>query len=619
MCGIFGEFCPTGGLTHQSEFGALLALSRNRGPDADHVYRDSSCALGFNRLAILELSDHAMQPISSPTATRILVFNGEIYNFKQLAKKYGIDDQPCCLTSDTVVLSHLTDLLTPDRLAEELDGMFAIALYDRKQQSLSLIRDFAGIKPLFYSVTGDRVIFASQYNQVFHHPATRKRELNPSGIRDYLQLGYMPGAETILAGIQQLEPGKLITFDHDLHPRQRAYFRFSAEQISMGPLESSEEAGDALRDALATACQRTLVSDVPLGCFVSGGIDSPLIAALARDVSPDLHGYTAGVDDAALNEAEIARAYCDALQMRQTVLDLTPEHILAQKESHFEALTDPVADYSSLASFAITHEARRHVTVMLSGDGGDELFWGYPRFYKFVREARILGLPGPLRRATFRAMRAVGRKISHGVSVGLGSWVMDTQSQILSSDLDRLFPGGEQNSEWVKSLYEYGGDYSPADVAHWLRFNEFYGHLQRVLAKVDRTSMGNSLEVRIPFLCKDVVRAAWNMRFDQNNTEPKLLLKRELAARMPTVELNTRKMGFTVPINVWLRTFFKEEVREFAHHPVLGESLIEPRVLQQFTERFFRGEHDYGWAMWILYSLQKWAALHLQRPALVRA
>lgn len=614
MCGFFGEFCPDGGNLEEQTFRALLNLSERRGPDAQEVYRDQQCTLGFNRLAILDLSREAMQPMQSPSGRRVLVFNGEIYNFRELASRYSLEDQPHCLTSDTAVLSNLADRLDPEQLADALDGMFSIVLYDRERRSLSLIRDFAGIKPLFYGVTGKRIVFASQFDQIFHHPATSRRTTNASAVRDFLQLGYMPAPATLFEGIHQVEPGCLVTFDHHLREQRQDYCRFPANQMKGGHLESSAEASTAMTEALSKACKGTVRSDVPLGCFVSGGIDSPLIAAMARDEVPNLRGYTVGVDDPALNEANIAREYCEALNMSQTILSLTESDIVSQKEAHFQAFTDPVGDYSSLPTFAITKEARRHATVMLSGDGGDELFWGYPRFYKFVRARHMLALPKSVRALASRGLRVAGKSVSYGIADGLGAWVLDTQSQMLQSDLASMLPGALANSPAIQALYRYDNDYSAEAIAHWLRYNEFYGHLQRVLAKVDRASMGNSLEVRVPFLCKDVIKTAWNIRFDAANQSPKLLLKHALAGRVPENKLNLRKMGFTVPIDAWLRTSFKEEVRDLIHNPVFAADLLAPRALQRFTESYFKHEHDHGWAIWMIYSLQKWASVHLRRP-----
>lgn len=618
MCGFFGEFSPGGNFLAEPDFRVLLDLSRQRGPDAQEIYRDEVCAMGFNRLAVLNLSAESMQPMRSPSGRFVLTFNGEIYNFRELAKMHGFGEIPLCGVSDTAVLAHLVEKLDIDELAKCLDGMFAIAIIDRREKSLSLIRDFAGIKPLFYGVSSDKIVFASQFDQVFKHPATSGCTTNSNVVRDYLQLGYMPAPETLFKEVKQLEPGRLATFNVELVEQRRPYHQFPDIQSKRLVLESSHEALEMINESLAGACSQSLVSDVPLGAFVSGGIDSPLIAAIASLESSGIRAYTVGLDDPDLNEAEIAREYCGALELQQTVMHLTEGAIVRQKEEHFKAFSDPVGDYSSLPTFAITREAKRHATVMLSGDGGDELFWGYPRFYRFVEQRHLLSLPKPLRKILCRGLRATGRDISHGVTDGLGRWVLDTQSQILQSDLRGMLPGQLANSDALGALYQYEGSFSSEAVAHWLRYNEFYGHLQRVLAKVDRASMGNSLEVRVPFLCKEVIEAAWSIRFDSANREPKQLLKRALQSRLGSVQVNQKKMGFSVPIVKWLKTTFKDEVREFAHHPVFAEDLLDNRAVIGFTEAFYRDEHDYGWAIWLFYSLQKWASVHLNPMAISR-
>jgi asparagine synthase (glutamine-hydrolysing) len=611
MCGILGELSTQGDLLESKPFADLLSLSRNRGPDGTKTWKDERCQLGFNRLAILELSDRALQPLSSPSGRFQIVFNGEIFNFRDLAKRHGLRD-PLCRSSDAVLLAHLCDSLEIEALAGALDGMFAIALYDRAKRELCLMRDFAGIKPLFYGNAHRTIVFASQFDQIFRHPCFRNASTCPDVLHDYLRLGYMPAPNTLLEGIHQLEPGQLITFREDLSQSTTVFTQFPGRSEGCVHPETGTEAAEASRSALDRAIKATLVSDVPLGCFVSGGVDSPLVAAYAASHAPELTAYTVGVNDSALNEADIARAYCDRLKLSQKILQLDENEIVSSANDHFKAFPDPVGDYSSLPTFAITREARRHVTVMLSGDGGDELFWGYPRFLKFLDQKRLLSLPGLLRRGLTKLRRAVGRSTSHGVAGGLSAWVLDTQSHFVPSDLASLVPE-TRFSDTVRDLYAYDGDYSTKSLGHWLRYNEFYGHMQRVLAKVDRASMGNSLEVRVPFLCKDVVNAAWSLQcqLGEAHRELKWILKRDLQNRLG-IEINHKKMGFTVPINEWLRTCFQEEVRELSHHPVFGDSIIDFKYAARFTDQFFAGHHDHGWGIWILYSLQKWAMIHLK-------
>ena len=517
-----------------------------------------------------------------------------------------------CHGSDAILLSHLCDRLEPEVLAPELDGMFAIAIYDSIARTVTLIRDFAGIKPLFYGVSGGTLVFASQFDQLFRHPAFYdSNRICASAVHDFLRLGYMPPPGTLFEGIRQLEPGRLVTFGGDLSSSHTSYGGFSDRAEGSVP-ETSGEAEEAVRSALRDAAKISLASDVPLGCFLSGGVDSPLVAAFAREHAPDLQGYTVGVSDPEFNEAEIAAGYCERLNIPQTILELDPAAIVGGAEDHFRAFTDPVGDYSSLPTFAITRLARMHVTVMLSGDGGDELFWGYPRFLKFLDARRLLSLPRFVRRSAAFLGRSTGHPLSYGVGAGLSSWVLDTQSHLVQPDLGSLLPGTAP-SDSVRDLYCYRGDFSNRELAHWLRYNEFYGHLQRVLAKVDRASMGNSLEVRVPFLCKGVIRAAWSLacRMGEEHREPKLLLKKELRNKLAGGQINRKKMGFSIPIREVLSTCFREEVRELAHHPVFAESMFDRRFLADFVEDYFASRHDQGWGVWILFSLQKWASMHL--------
>lgn len=610
MCGLLGEF--THPLSPEPIFGVLLGLSRHRGPDQQEVWTDGQfCRLGFNRLSILDLSERGKQPVISPSGRYVLVFNGEIYNYKALQRQYGIPDTALRSQADSEVLAHLADRLSAEALAQALNGMFAIALYDRLEATLTLMRDFAGIKPLYYGRSGNTFVFASQFDQVFRHPAFQgKLQVDPAGLFDYTALGYMAPPRTVFRDIRQCLPGQWLRVDAQGRFTEGFFCTWPAERVGE-PIKEEAPALQALDTALDQVVRDQLVADVPVGVFLSGGIDSPLVAAYAGKHKPDITAYTIGVENPELDESAQASAYAQAFGLRHKVIPFTTDELLRETERHFAALPEPFGDYSSLPTHLITQIARQENTVMLSGDGGDELFWGYPRFLNTLRHAPWFRYPGPMRRVGAGLLRRSGRYVSHAVSseASVEDWILGQQCHNKPSDLRTLLPGLHFSPE-VQALYKPEQDiHTQESLLQYLRWNEFYGHLQRVLAKVDRISMGNSLEVRVPLLDHRIIDLAWQIDpcLGIRHHEPKYLLKRLLQQKLGHTPVNRSKMGFSVPIRQWLQGPLREDLRShLLDMPLFGAPYWNTPELESRVCRFLNGDQGSEWGMWILYAMQKW-------------
>lgn len=604
MCGFLGEYTfQENSLTELASFEALLALSKYRGPDASCTTRGSGFQLGFNRLAILDVSAQGNQPKESPSKRYHVVFNGELYNYQDLAETYVLTNLNS--TSDTEVLIHLLDTIGVEATIPLLNGMFAIAIIDKEIDCLYLTRDFAGIKPLFYGLTSEGVVMASQFDQVFKHPwFCNTLKLRPEIVKEYFGFGYMQAPNTIYKSIFQVNPGELIKINREGSVTKRNLIGFKKQYE---PKSSKTE----LSNVLQIAVSHQLVSDVPIATFLSGGIDSPLISAYAKKHIQDIETFTLAVDNPTLNESTIAKGYADHLGVTQHVVSVKESDLLLEIDAHFKAFSEPFGDYSSIPTYVISKEAKKNHTVMLSGDGGDELFFGYPRMLDVIRKRWWFKLPYAIRKPLAQITNTLG--ITHSWAPyfkSFDAFVTNKHLKLPAATLDGAF----QNTSFSQSmtdLYTFTNSDSPA-VLHQLRWNEFYGHMQRILIKVDRASMAHSLEVRVPFLDKHSINWAWQQKGSLTRKDDlKRDLKMLLAKEVPGSLINQKKMGFTVPLNDWLHEHLKADVMQVVcNTPFYGEDIMDVSALREFVQDFFQNKHHNAWGVWHIYAWQKWWLIH---------
>lgn len=607
MCGFLTEISPS--LLPKQDFNFLLNLSLRRGPDQQEVWMDGAhCQMGFNRLAILDTSKRGMQPLHSPTGRFVLMLNGEIYNYKSLQLSYEIADEALRSGSDAEVLIHLVAKKGLQTILPELDGMFAISLLDREAQTLCIARDFAGIKPLFYGLFNQTFVCASQFNQVFLHTAFKSDlKLRPEIVKEYFGLGYMQAPNTVYEYIYQVNPGELITYDlQTCQIKEKKRFYTWAEKPSISELDSKlpDEINSLFRKVIKTQLQ----SDVPLASFISGGIDSPLVSAHAHEEIPDLTAFTMEVDDPVLNESETAKFYAGHLGIKQKIFGFTETELLHSVQEHFKGIPEPYGDYSSIPTWLICKKAKEHATVMLSGDGGDELFWGYPRFMRAMRFLPWFRFPRWVRNATMPFKRRFDNSVSSGPQIfeTFGEWTLHKQLNLF--DLDKLLPNTDYSAE-LKEMYAFSGS-NPQEALLYLKRNEFYAHMQRVLRKVDLMSMANSLEVRVPFLAKEVIEFSNTIipELGIKHQNPKVLLKKALAEFIPSHLIEQQKRGFSVPIEQWMRGPLKQDIKQMIFHtPIYGAGVINVDFLHQLVRDFFNGKSVNAWGIWQMYAWQKWA------------
>jgi asparagine synthase (glutamine-hydrolysing) len=526
------------------------------------------------------------------------MLNGEIYNYKDIHRQFNLDVLKS--GSDAEVVLKLIEKITFEKAIHELNGMFAISCWDNLERKLFLARDFAGIKPLFYSNTSDGIIFGSQFNQILKHPWCKKWSWSNIGLSEYLQFGYMTPPYTITENVYQLGVGEYLVYAFESKTIEKKFYqRFYERRGNISELDpkSVQNIGEAITNTV----KRQLVSDVPLGVFLSGGIDSTLVAAKARELNTDLTAVTVGFDDKKFDESEKAIEYAKHLKLKHHHVErFGSQSLLDIIDDHFEDMPEPLADYSSIPMYIVSKVARKTNTVMLSGDGGDELFWGYPRFLTFAKSAPYFRIPGQLTRKLIRkTLQVVGAEITGFLEEpDLGAANMTFQSYIEPNEI-KAYTGDYQISEETLNGYRFNGTNFSKSL-DYLRRNEFYFHLQKILVKVDRMSMANSLEVRVPLLDKEVISASEHLYSELGHSH-KLLkhtLKNELFKYVPKSLVETQKKGFTPPLIHWV----EKELRCDIESVLRVADFIDHNLLTSYYQKKMVSlEH-----LWTVYVLLKW-------------
>lgn len=607
MCGIAGMFSfgePAATLVPALE--RSLALVARRGPDDTGTWTDHRrCLLGFRRLAVLDLTPAGRQPLVSTDGRFALVCNGEIYNFRELRgelERAGVRSRS---TGDAEVVLHALMQWGVGALPR-LHGMFALAFFDTVAQRLLLARDHVGMKPLYLLRTVRGVAFGSQYDQLMSHPWARGLALDPAALGLYLRFDYVPAPYAAHDGLGMLEPGTWMSIEADGVSRSGRYF--DLEPLRAPDLRGGD-ACDAIAHELGEAVRRHVVSDVPVGTFLSGGIDSPLIAAMMQaDSTRPVPAFTLGLPGEADDESGSARAYARELGVEHVVCDLSPGDVLPLVHDALEACAEPFADFSVIPTLLIAREARRRVTVMLSGDGGDELFWGYAqRSVSTLRLAPAFRWP-----RWWRALRWSMHRTQPGLlQQSVGHYYMDRHQFVRSSVLRGLLPDLPDVPPGFTTFSWDGWDEDL--TARWMRGVELTLHLPRILMKVDRASMYHSLEVRMPLLDRRVVdlamRIDWRSCLDAVTGRGKVPLRAALARRV--AHPAEGKRGFTVPMDAWMRGPLRSAFEDMVlpRRELAGISLRRSRLAPLYRDHL-EGRASHGWLLWRLFSLASWCARH---------
>lgn len=612
MCGIYGEYFPNTLLSKKEQFLKANDLNTNRGPDMSGYWTDSnSVQLGFRRLSIMDVSENGNQPMVSMNQKFAMVFNGEIYNFISLKEELLCKGYIFKSESDSEVLVNYFECFGIQKTLDVIEGMFAIALFDIADQSISLIRDFAGIKPLFYSYNKGNVVFGSRYDQVAKHNNSIDNAIDQEVLKTYLKMHYIPAPYGILEDTFQVYPGECVNIDFKGKLSKYIYWEFPA--LSEEDLISDkEEALRFLDSKLKESVKDQLDADVPLGTFLSGGIDSPLVTSYAKASKDDLKAFTIGSDSKVHDESEDAKTYASLIGVDMLLEKMVASDAKKILKDCMLNLQEPFADYSIIPTYELTKNASKSFTVMLSGDGGDELFFGYERFHSVYKNFKFTWLPHRLRYLAYGLDKLIFKNKyinSCIIADNLAQAHKELHSRINTSILEKVFPSMVGVDEKTLPFYEYSEKLNENQFLHEMRKAEFYGMMQKTLTKVDRMSMANSIEVRVPFLQKKFIKAALKIhpKLSLKKSQKKLILKNLLRKLVPNSPIDNKKRGFSVPLSKWLREDLKDEISKGIFNPFFIKIFdIDEKTLLSVWKEHQEGKKDHKWFLFTIYSLQQW-------------
>lgn len=605
MCGIAGVY----GRLDAGLLDDMLSCLTHRGPDegGTHVDRDHDLAMGMRRLSIVDLSG-GTQPIYNEEGTVAVVFNGEIYNHEELRDDLTAAGHTFSTDSDTEVLVHLWEE-HGERTPEFLNGMFAFSVWDAEAETLFVARDRLGIKPLYYADTDDRFLWASELRPLLR--AGVDRTLDEAAVYNYFSLRYSPGRRTLFSSVEKLEPGTSLTVTAD-GVRKRRYWRLTADSSAVSG--GFEAAARRVRDLLETSVRRRLMADVPLGAFLSGGLDSSAVVGLASEMyEGELKTFSVGFEGATYDESDEARFVADHFG--------TDHHELRVDLSSMDAFStlvtrygEPLADPAALPTMLLSEYASEEVKVVLTGEGADELFAGYDRHRLIPRHRETVGrfpavglqVASSLERhAPFgeRYLRYVGSLGSDSDAV-LGSarrFSDEPPEAYLRTDLT---PETSGLTDLVERAVDTAreGDTQQAicafDIAYWLPDNLLY--------KVDRASMAHSLEARVPFLDHELVEYAYSVPSEYKTRGYKSLLTAAVSDVVPDRTLERDKHGFDVPVVEWFRDRHPAIERWLADERLDRTPYLETDVVRELYEAHYRGTADHAMTLWKVLSYVAW-------------
>jgi len=632
MCGITGFV-----RNHDASAADPAILSRmmdaiaHRGPDDDGAWSSEGAWLGHRRLSIIDVAG-GHQPIASEDGRVVVVFNGEIYNHLDLREELLARGHTFSTRSDTEVLVHLWEEFG-DAMLSRLEGMFAFALWDARDRTLLLARDRMGKKPLFWGLFGGELVFGSELRAMLSHPAVPRR-VDLDALYRYLTLDYVPAPLSILAGVRKVVPGGFVRWSGG-EPVEGRWFDLLPTP-GTGPARP-EEASAALWTALRHAVDRRLESEVPLGVFLSGGLDSTaVLAAMAQGRDPaTIDTFTIGFEDPSYDESGPARAVARALGTRHHERILSGNAAASLVRRVASIADEPLADPSLLPTHLLARFAREHVTVALSGDGGDELFYGYPTFLVDGAGRRAARwLPGFVRRDWLPAVIARLPRSDRDMSLDfrlarfarglrfsatdrhfawIGGFAPESALGLLSQDASSSLGGmaAEPYPDVAFWRAACGGGEDLATIA-CLYARLYLG--DGVLAKVDRASMAVALEVRAPLLDSEVVRLALTLSPSLNlvGGTTKALMRRMLRGRVPDAILRRPKKGFGVPLARWLRTDLRPLLDEhLASSKIAREGFFRPEAVSRLVSAHVSGAANVRKELYSLLVFELWLSRHL--------
>ena len=632
MCGIAGLLRLGAGQITPDDTTLVRRMTdaiAHRGPDDHGMWSDAHVALGFRRLSIIDLSSAGHQPMGNEDGTVQIIYNGETYNFRELTERFQLREKGHQFRSrtDTEVLIHLFEELGP-AMGQHLNGMFAFALWDQRRQLLHLVRDPYGVKPLFYQQDGEYFRFGSEI-KVILADARFQRRVNLEALNDFLTFDYIPGTQTAFAGIHEVPPGHWMTID--LHGRTTLtrYWEASwAVDESIPAATAVQRAGELMEQAV----HRQLVADVPVGVMLSGGLDSSaLVAYMARHHKEQIHTYSVGFEDASFNELPWARIVAKQFNTVQREVVVTADRARALLLDYLRFIDEPYADGSAIPTYYVCQMAREDVTVVLSGEGGDEAFAGYETYAAYKASRYFRHLPAALRNGVIRPLvnrlpvshkklslefklkRFLGGQDLAPAEAHLWWRVVLTEAQKASlwrPEIRERFAAQPASRHFTASFDRPG----PSDtLARLMRLDCAVFLPDDLMIKNDRMSMAHSLEARVPFTDPDLTEFMSRVpeRIKLPGLRKKRVMREALTGVLPDSILNKKKVGLEMPYARWLRSEMRDLTdRYLGPANIEATGLFRPEAVGQLVEEHLSGRRDHGRALWGLLNVMLWLEIY---------
>lgn len=620
MCGIAG-FISKEVDVPQAERENLLdkmcQVITHRGPDEQGTTVEGRAALGMRRLSIIDLKG-GQQPIYSQDGSKFIVFNGEIYNYRELKKELESLGYKFKTNSDTETIIHAYDEFGAD-CVHRLRGMFAFAIWDKKDESLFIARDRVGKKPLFYSVLPNgNFVFGSELKSLLTHGEVSK-EVDHSALDAYLTFGYVPEEFCIFRGVEKLAPGHFLTFKNGKIKTEQ-FWDFKYDEVS--EVKSEEEYAIELREKIKDAVKVRLISEVPLGAFLSGGVDSSAIVGLMSEIlDKPVKTFSIGFNEDTFSELKYARITAKQFNTEHHEFIVTPDLVETIDELvwHFD---EPFSDPSSMPTYMVSKMARDYVTVVLSGDGGDELFAGYTRYLIDKKRSGLSSLPKALRKGLMQPISEAlpsgtrGKNFLYNTSLDSIDRYIDSVSQFGQLWKKSLYTSefkaklnGSQNAEAIyQQIANSVSTGNPIDKLLYLDSKTYLP--SDILTKVDRMSMATSLEARVPLLDQkliDYVTQKIPTSLKLKGDVTKYIFKKSLEGLVPKEILYREKQGFGVPIGEWINSQLKEQIQDtLVEKRSLERGYFEQKYIKILLDEHSKGRRDHAHSLWVLWMLELW-------------
>ncbi|EUJ43450.1 asparagine synthase (glutamine-hydrolyzing) [Listeria riparia] len=614
MCGFIG--CVHDRIAEitgeqKETFKQMNDMITHRGPDDEGFFTDEHVQFGFRRLSIIDV-ENGHQPLTYENERYWIIFNGEVYNYVELRENLMKEGMTFETSSDTEVIIA-TYAKYKEKTAEQLRGMFGFVIWDKEEQTVYGARDPFGIKPFFYAEEDGKLYMGSEKKSILH--ALKSTKLDEVSLQNYMTFQFVPEPDSLTQGVKRLEPGHYFTKKIGGEMQISRYWKAQFQPVS----KSEDTFIKEIRDVMYDSVKMHMRSDVPVGSFLSGGIDSSIIAAIAKEYHPAIKTFSVGFERDGFSEVDVAKETAEKLGVENISYIITPQEYMDELPKIVWHMDDPLADPAAIPLYFLSREARKHVTVALSGEGADELFGGY-NIYNEPNSLSVFNkMPGVLK----SMLRGVANVMPEGMRgksfLERGTTPMEERyignaKMFTESEKKILLPKYQTGHDYTKitdPLYAETVGYNPVermqyiDIHTWMRGD--------ILLKADRMTMANSLEVRVPFLDKEVFRVAKDIPASMKTTNgtTKYVLRKAAESFVPDHVLNRRKLGFPVPIRHWL----KDEMNQWVKNLIRDsgtDHLINKKYVLQLLEDHCAGKHDYSRKIWTVVIFMIWYDVYVE-------